>query len=493
MLLEADWVLPIGGPPIADGALLVADGTIGAVGPAGELRARYPGAQVRPFPGCALLPGLVNTHTHLEYSAFLDFFRPCGFGEWMLRLLLARRKLDSEDYGVSALWGAYECARSGVTSIGDTSFWGWTTARAAGAAGLRARVYLEAFGLDDAELPATMERLEARLAGLQSECGARVEAGLSPHAPYTVSARLYREVARYGRRKGLRLATHVAESLAEVELLEQGTGAIAQAYRAANMWKGRRWKPPGTSPVVYVARTHALGPRTLAVHCVQIGDGDVAALAESGTPVAHCPRSNLRLQCGSAPVMKLLKAGITVGLGTDSLGSNESLDMFAEMRAALAVSRARASRGAPGSSDPTSAASVGAFGAAPSLEEGAPAGGLSETAVLRMATLDGARALGWDHLAGSLEKGKRADIIAVRLPVDASATRGTLRGSDPIGALVREATAADVTMTMVDGTVIFTRPQPQEGELPHADDLGEVGRAFAAVRTKLGLNDRPGG
>ncbi|MFH0916020.1 MAG: amidohydrolase family protein [bacterium] len=489
MLFEADWVLPISGPPIAGGALLVTDGTIGAVGPAEQLRTRYPGAPVRPFPGCALLPGLVNTHTHLEYSAFLDFTRPCGFGEWMLRLLLARRKLDSADYGASALWGAYECARSGVTSIGDTSFGGWTTARAAGAAGLRARVYLEVFGLDDAELPMTMERLKARLAELQSECGPLVEAGLSPHAPYTVSARLYREVARYGRRKGLRLATHLAESLAEVELLERGTGAIAQAYRAAHMWKGRRWKSPGTSPIVYVAQTQALGPRMLAVHCVQIGNSDVAALAESGTSVAHCPRSNLRLQCGSAPVMELLGAGITVGLGTDSLGSNESLDMFAEMRAALAASRARASGGARPSPDPTSATSARPWGAAPALEEGTPASGLSETAVLRMATLDGARALGWDDVVGSLETGKRADIIAVGLPVAASATGGSLGGPDPIEALVWGATAADVTMSMVDGAVIFDRRPPLEGERAPADDLAQVGPAFAAVRAKLGLDD----
>ncbi len=170
-----------------------------------------------------------------------------------------------------------------------------------------------------------------------------MEAGLSPHAPYTVSARLYREVARFARRQGLRLATHLAESPAEVELLERGTGPIAQAYRAANMWKGRRWKPPGMSPVAYLAQTQALGPRMLAIHCVQIDGADMATLAESGAAVAHCPRSNLRLRCGSAPVAELLKAGVTVGLGTDSLGSNESLDMFAEMRAALAVSRARAS------------------------------------------------------------------------------------------------------------------------------------------------------
>ena len=153
------------------------------------------------------------------------------------------------------------------------------------------------------------------------------------------------------------------------------------------------------SPVQYVARAGALGPETLAIHAVQMDDDDIATLAASGAAVAHCPRSNLRLACGVAPVAEMLAAGITVGLGTDSLASNDSLDMFAEMRAALEMSAAvqapTAVRGAP-----------------------APAGALLPSGVLRMATLEGARALGWDHLVGSLEAGKRADIIAVRLRRD---------------------------------------------------------------------------
>jgi cytosine/adenosine deaminase-related metal-dependent hydrolase len=449
MLLEADWVLPITEPPIADGAVRVADGVIGAVGPTAELRARFPEDEAQKFSGCALLPGLVNSHTHLDYSAFRGFAQPCGFGDWMLRLLLARRKLDLKDFEMSALWGAYECARSGVTAIADTSYGGWTVARAARAAGLRARVYLEFFGLDDAQLPSTMERLEAGLGRLRSESGPIVEAGLSPHASYSVSARLYREAARFARRAGLRLATHVAESEAEVELLSRGTGAIAQAYRAAHMWKGQRWTPPGMSPVQYVARTGALGPEMLAIHAVQLDEDDIATLAESGAAVAHCPRSNLRLQCGVAPVAALLGAGVTVGLGTDSLGSNDNLDMFAEMRAAVAVSRGRV----------------------------APA------AALRMATLDGARALGWGGQVGSLEAGKRGDVIAVRL----SSERGTrapagaldFAAGDPTVALVGAATVADVQMTMVDGFVVF---DGQETPV-------QVVRGLAVVRAKLGLRD----
>jgi cytosine/adenosine deaminase-related metal-dependent hydrolase len=480
MLLEADWVLPISGPPIAEGAVLVRDEVIDEVGPAAELRARHPGETVRAFPGSVLMPGLVNTHTHLDYSAFRDFAPPSGFGQWMRRLLLARQKLDSDDYAASASWGAHECVRSGVTCVGDTSFEGWTVARAAGSAGLRARIYLEVFGLDDAELPATMAGLEARLAALLEEClrtPAALEAGISPHAPYTASAGLYQELARLAARSQLPVATHVAESAAEVEFLDRGTGTIPDVYREAGLWKGGRFRPPHLSPVEYLWGAGILGPRTLAVHCVQVDDADIALLAESGAAVAHCPRSNLHLQCGSAPVAALIGAGVTVGLGTDSLSSNESLDMFAEMRAALAVSAARPPRGEP-----------------PRIADSA----LTPASVLRMATLEGARALGWDHLVGSLEKGKRADLVAVRLPVASSQPDGgleaSLAGIDPVVSLVSVATASDVGTVMVDGRVIFESRLPDGLPLLGSDpslivDVVPIHKAFAAVRAKLGLND----
>ena len=491
VLLQADWLLPISGPPIANGAVAVEGTVIVAVGPAEELRSRYPAEPVREFPGCALMPGLVNTHTHLKFSAFGGFAEPCGFGEWMLRLLLAARKLSDEDYGVSALWGAYECARSGVTSIADTCREGWTVARAAAAVGLRARGYLEVFGLDDAQLPAIMEGLEAGLERTRREAGAgaggapmsgapgdggehgpAVEAGVSPHAPYSVSARVYRETARFARREGLRLATHVAESQAEVELLTRGKSAIATAYKTANLWTGQRWRPPHQRPLQYVAQTGALGPETLVVHAVELDDDDIAALAASEAVVAHCPRSNQRLQCGIAPVAEMMAAGVTVGLGTDSLASNDSLDMFAEMRAALAASRARAAFGARAGGRATVSASAEAAPTAPLA--------LTPETVLRMATLDGARAVGWDRLVGSLEPGKLADIIAVQLPGRAfDARRADARALDPVSLLVATATADDVRMTTVEGNEIFGDCQ---SGVP-----ADVVAAFKAARAKLGL------
>jgi cytosine/adenosine deaminase-related metal-dependent hydrolase len=536
VLLEADWVLPVSGPPIAGGAVLVADGAIAAVGPAAELRVRFPEGTVSAFPGCVLMPGLVNAHSHLEYSAFRGFARPCGFSGWMARLLMARHKLDEEDWAAAALWGAYECARSGVTSIADTAHAGWAAARAARAAGLRARVYQELFGLDDGRIPENMAGLEAALARIESESGAgivlergpgmeargpaggayaaaapargeartagrpgpAVEVGISPHAPYTVSARLYREAARFARRAGLRLATHVAESQAEVELLLRGTSAISRVYKAAHLWAAGRWIPPGVSPVQYVAQAGALGPETLVIHAVQVDAFDIATLAASGAAVAHCPRSNRRLRCGAAPVAEYVAAGIPVGLGTDSLASNDSLDMFVEMRSALQVSEERAALGAV-----PDARSQGRASGAPPADSGPGPAPLTPEAVLHMATLGGARVLAWDRLVGSLETGKRADIIAVRLRPQPAGSDGPPVTDAPRVAeepatglparLVGAATAADVCMTMVDGAIIYREGSRAAVEGGGAVEPGGipagVESAFGHVRAKLDVRD----
>jgi 5-methylthioadenosine/S-adenosylhomocysteine deaminase len=313
---------------------------------------------------------------------------------------------------------------------------------------------LEVIGMDDADLPQIMERMESRLATLREACGPLVEPGLSPHAPYTVSSRLYRELARYARRNDLRLATHVAESKAEVELLKHGMGAIAQAYKAAHLWKGQHWSPPGVSPVSLLQRSEALGPETLAVHCVQLDSDDIAVLAASGATVAHCPRSNGRLQCGTAPISDLRRAGVVVGLGTDSLASNETLDLFAEMGAAVDYSRASTAAGVP---------------------ESAEGRVLDDKAVLRMATLEGAAALGLDSHIGSLDVGKQADIIAVQLPQAAAA------GSDLPSLLVTRTTASHVHMTMIEGRILFEGPGTPTGQ--DALDLALLG-----VQKKLGAD-----
>lgn len=461
MLLLADWVIPVSSAPLADAGVRVSAGRISEVGPAAQLRARYEGEEVRTFPGCALLPGFVNSHSHLELSALCGFTRPAAFGRWMFNLVTTRRKLDRADFEASALWGAREAARCGITSVADTAYDGLLVARAAAATGLRARVYQEIFGLDESAVPRVMERYEAVMARLQEEIDAAsrgqaglplLEAGVSPHAPYTVSMPLYREAAHFARRAGVRVATHVAESAAEVEFLARGTGPIIKTHRLTGLWPGSSWKPVGLRPIEYVAESGALSPETLLIHAVEVNQAEIAVLAAAGAAVAHCPRSNARLRCGIAPVAEYLAAGVPVGLGTDSLASNGSLDMFAEMRAALAAAEGRAAAAAE---------------AAPPN----PAPALTPERVLAMATLEGARALGWGSLTGSLEPGKSADMIAVGLGPAGDAPRSP----DGVAArLVATATAARVRMTMVGGNTVFT-----------AGDEGGETLDFEAAREKL--------
>ena len=279
-----------------------------------------------------------------------------------------------------------------------------------------------------------------------------VEAGVSPHAPYTVSARLYREVARFARHEQLRLATHLAESQAEVDLLTGKKSPIMRAYQAANLWTGQNWTPPGLRPVQYLARTGALSAQALAIHVVQADADDIAALAATGAGVAHCPRSNLRLRCGRAPVAEMRAAGITVGLGTDSLASNDDLDLFSEMRAALAVSRARADAGAP----------------LPALTPGD---------VLRMATLEGAGHSAWTIWSAASSRASA--------PISSPSGCRTAGGraetpSDLAALLVENATAADVHMTMVDGRVVFDADE--QPAMPV-----DVLEGFEVARKKLGF------
>jgi len=465
-LLEADWVLPVAAPPLPSAGVLVSNGAIVGIGPIETLRRHEAASEIRAFPGCALMPGLVNCHTHLDYSILRGFAPPSSFGPWMMRLLMVRRTLLPEDYAHSAAWGAFESAKGGVTTIADTSVEGITVLRAARTAGLRARVYLEVFGLDDSELPTTMERLEARIAAASLETGPLGEIGISPHAPYTVSARLYREVAGYARRSGFRVVTHVAESEAEDEWLRRGTGPIATAYKAMQLWKGQRGSPSRTGPVAYLASTGALGPELLAAHAVGVTKEEIQLLAINDVAVAHCPRSNLFLESAVAPILDMRAAGLRVGLGTDSLASNDSLDLFEEMRCALRVSLLPRPRDAV-----TQGCGIG-----PGTEVNPE--GLGEETVLEMATLEGARALGLEQTVGSLEPDKRADVIAVRIPQQTSGDRAP---RDVIGSLVRHATADDVQMTMVDGNVIY-----QQGLESESRELAR--QAFAKARRRLRLD-----
>jgi 5-methylthioadenosine/S-adenosylhomocysteine deaminase len=272
--------------------------------------------------------------------------------------------------------------------------------------GGRGVAYQEVFGPHPDQLEASFSGLVAAVERLLAEASGSVRVGISPHAPYTVSEALFRRVTAYARRLGLPMAIHLAESRAETELVTGGHGRFADAWRA----RGIPPPTPARSVVTFFDRLDVLGPDLLAIHAVQVDGDDVAALARSGARVALCPRSNLRHGHGAPPIAALLEAGLACGLGSDSVASVDTPDLFAEARTAIEL------------------------------------GGLSAERAIGLITREPARALGLADEIGSLEPGKWADLCLIHLDA-----------VDP-PTLVRRVVAArpgDVRGTCVAGRLVF--------------------------------------
>jgi cytosine/adenosine deaminase-related metal-dependent hydrolase len=372
--LAARWVLPIAGPPIACGAVLLGpDGRVQAVGPDAAVP-RPPDVPGEDFADGILLPGLINTHTHLELTG-LDLGPPKpDFGDWIARVRAIKETRSAEEFLAAARLGLADCYAAGVTTVADTGDSG-SVIRAMAEAGASGIAYQEVFGPHPAQMADSLAGLRARVEALGGYAGGRVHLGLSPHAPYTVSGPLYAAVADWAAGDRLPLAVHLAESRAESELLKRGAGRFAEAWR-------RREIPipggPGRSPVEWLDQHGVLAERTLCIHVVQVGAADLGRLAHRGCAVAHCPLSNAAHGHGAAPLAGFLSYGLRVGVGTDSVLSVSRLDLLAEARAARALA------------------------------------GLDAESALALCTLGGAAALGLDGENGSLQVGKWGDCVVLR-------------------------------------------------------------------------------
>jgi 5-methylthioadenosine/S-adenosylhomocysteine deaminase len=411
-VLTPRWVFPISSPPIADGAVATQGGRILAVGTRADLTAAWPGASRFHLPEAALLPGLVNCHTHLELSGLSSQQLVNGtFVLWLAALIEKRRGIPVAEQAAAAEAGARRLIESGTTCVGEVSTAGLSLA-ALLSLGLRGVVYREILGLTPGEAERRCDAARADLQGMQQMArGGLLRVGLSPHSPYSLSEELFRACGAMLRGSHLPCCIHAAESREEVEFLSTGRGAISDLLYTA---VGCRVPPPrrrAQSPIEYLDGLGALAWRPLLIHAVHVDAADIPRMVRSGVSVAHCPRSNARLSDGVAPVADFLAHGIPVGLGTDSLASVPTLDLWDEMRAALAAQRGRL---APGE-------------------------------VLDMATRGGARALGLADQVGSLEVGKRADLIAV--------PAGAVVASDPAGSLIAMTRGEDVLLSLVEGEV----------------------------------------
>jgi len=321
------------GPPIAGGAVLIgADGRVLEVGPDAAV-SRPQGAEGHHWPEAAILPGLVNAHTHLELTGFAGLAEEADFPAWIRRIRGLKAERRSEAFLDAARAGLAACHRAGVTTVADTGDSG-AVIQALAEAGGSGVAYHEVFGPHPDQLQESLAGLHRRLAELRPFVSPRVRLGVSPHAPYTVSAPLYAAVARLAEREGLPVAVHLAESEAESELVHEASGPFAEAWTARGIPLPEL---PGRSPVALLDGLGVLTANTLAIHVVQVGPADVARLARAGAAVAHCPLSNRRHAHGQAPLAAFLEAGLEVGVGTDSEASVGALDLLAEARAARAL------------------------------------------------------------------------------------------------------------------------------------------------------------
>jgi 5-methylthioadenosine/S-adenosylhomocysteine deaminase len=421
-LYTARWVLPISSAPVEDGAVAVEGAHIVGVGTRRALAERFPAAVLDELGEAAILPGLVNCHSHLELTAMRGYLEEGDFKAWLTKLTLARlERMTPDDLYISAAWGAVEAARAGITCVGDASDTGSASLRALRDVGLRGIVYQESFGPNPVWARKRLEELRGKIAWLRALESEHVRVGVSPHAPYTVSAPQLELIAEFALAEHLPLMMHAAESEAEAQFMIDGRGPFADSLAE----RGIEWRAPGISTVQYLARHNVLGTRPLLAHCIRVDQADIEAIREAGASVAHCPKSNAKLGHGRAPFAAFLQSGIATGLGSDSVASNNTCDILEEARFSVMLARAGGDR-------------VG--------EERM----IGAEDALAVATTGGARALGLDQQTGSLAEGLQADLTVValngvhQLPV-----------YDPTNALIFASSSRDVLLTVVAGQEVY--------------------------------------
>ncbi|KAF0218911.1 MAG: hypothetical protein FD174_2427 [Geobacteraceae bacterium] len=389
-IFAASYLLPISAPPLAGGALAIDNGRIVDTGTLAELRAAHK-APVHEFPGCVIMPGLVNAHTHLELTHFPSWkirkdidYAPRTYVDWVIQVIKIRRNLTPQELELSVHEGFRISLESGTTALGEI-----LSDRALlplyAASPFSGRLFLEAIGHDPVQCSLLLARIGESLEAFP--CG-NLLPGLSPHAPHTLSSAFLQDIKRLADKKSLPIAIHLAESREESAFLHDTSGKIAELLYPFVHWEAYLPPPRRTTPTAYLDDLGALDSATMAVHCVHVTGADAEILKKRGVSVVLCPRSNEKLDVGKAPAYLLKKAGIPLALGTDSLASNDSLSMWDEMRFLR--------REFPGVFTPAE--------------------------VLAMATLEGARALRVESDTGSLEKGKRGDFLVVKPSAPASPT-----------------------------------------------------------------------
>ncbi|HLF75082.1 MAG TPA: amidohydrolase family protein [Anaerolineales bacterium] len=387
------------------GAVAVAGDSIVAVGNEDELKNQYSASETIDCSGKVLMPGLINAHTHVPMTLLRGLADDLRLDVWLMGYMMPveREFVSPEFVRLGTLLACAEQIRSGVTTFNDMYYFEEDVARAAAEAGMRAVCGQTVMKFPAPDATSYEDSLAMAREFIQRwKDHPLIVPAISPHAPYTCTAEILRATADLAREFDVPLHTHLAETAFEVENMRNENGM----------------------PVIpYVKKQSLLDTKLIAAHCVHVDIGEIRSLQEVGAGVSHNPSSNLKLASGFAPVMKMLETGLNVGIGTDGPASNNDLDMFEEVRLAAFIAKAV-------SNDPTS---------------------LPAPQALLMATRLGAQALHIGHLTGSLEAGKRADLIVVDLSPMHNSPSFKRAADNAYAQIVYASKSTDVSDVMVNG------------------------------------------
>ena len=405
--INADWILPITSPLIKDGAIIVEGNLIRAVGGKKDL-SEFPCDEIIDCSDKILLPGFVNAHSHLELTGFRGKIKKgLPFTDWARKVVSIRKDITENEIATAIKDGLNELISSGVTTAGDFSQTG-ITAKILNERGLRGTVFLEFAGFNPEQKDERLRELKNKLRTPNSKLRT-VKFGIAPHAPYSVSAELLKESHSFARERELPIAIHISEMPEEIEFIKNGSGEMKDLLIDFGVWNDK-WMPPQTTPVQYL---HNLGilKGAIGIHLNIVTEDDIRILKENDVSVVYCPGSNKWFgRNWKYPLREFLNNDINVAIGTDSLSSNEKLNMFYEMRV---------------------------------LKENFP--DLENDIILKMATVNGAKAIGFEGEAGEIAVGRKADIIGIDIK-DSSI-------KDPADYVINS--AEKVSFSMIDGEVIY--------------------------------------
>jgi 5-methylthioadenosine/S-adenosylhomocysteine deaminase len=418
VIIESRWLATMApsNALLENHAVIVQKGLVAEILPIADARKKYTASSLVCLDEHILIPGLINLHTHAAMGMMRGMADDLPLMAWLNNHIWpAEKAVLSPQYVKDAtLLASAEMLASGTTCFNDMYFYPEATALAATEAGIRANLGLVVLDFPTAYATDADDYLQKGFNAHDSwRSNPLITSSIAPHAPYTVSDQTFEKVVIYAEQLSLGIHTHLHETRHEVAQSE------AQF---------------GIRPIQRMANLGLLGPNLVAAHCVHLLENEIELLAEYGCHVAHCASSNLKLASGIAPVAALLAKGVNVGLGTDSVASNNRLDMLSEMRLSALLAKGL-------SEDAT---------AVPAYQ------------ALQMATINAAKAMGMDHKIGSIEVGKLADLTAVRL-----SDLETLPYYDPIAHLVYSCGREQVSHTWVAGELrysngVFTTIEPTE-------------------------------